>query len=1659
MAEKKVTGKLLETLRSAPEAVQQEWLKRHPDLAEGLTKFLGAAKEVQDKFIQDRGGAGVVRAALSTAAKEAVKATGPGRMATEFGERKSEIVEFGRQLRDEKEPFEVASKIVSGAIDQSSDFISEGIEEIKAAPSGAISGASLAKTAAGFVPIIGPAIYEDAKLFAEDPWRGFGAFGSYFPFGGPVLGAFSKALQIAAPKAVPGGVRRIAPTPAAAAAKRQDIPLTAGETLPEGHFIGRLEHSALKTARGRSLTEPFFQGRIAKAREYANRLEESFASRPFDPDEIRNIAQRNLETSRTAQLNEFDQLARDLTGREALDEYDVGQLVVDALNNKQIAPVLYQQRGYDELFDVIRERGINVTFDAITKHDLQLLGRVLGNDPVGKAAYDKLTTAVAKGETALAFESIKQIRTTIGAQIGARKATGAPADATTGALKDLYGALTDDMAAALTPHADLNKAWRGLGQINTQKNKLFNKQFVRAMLRSPDPMAPELIMTRLLGKGSPQNVDAILKIVQGDPQMTTALSRGALDHLATKATDISKVPGVASDAVNYDVMLRELIRIPAYRRILGTRNYAQVREFVQNKRRTTMSADDILFDDFLQKAANPLSIKPWQLVGKALKDRDLAKSLARSTPDQPSLAAAAYHELLDQASEGGAWATGGSKFNPLQFAKLFREHRAALKNMTTKEQFGAMEEFATVMGALKNQPIDAVFQGTTPARDVGRFMTLAAPLRVQMAMKAGLAIRPAPFIKGIMLNPERAKLFAQGFKRFPNAARRANWAETMFNVLGQARQGELRPEQIEERQLGIEAIMEGVERMISDRSLSSAIIDPITGKTQLGAAQVALGGLQTALSPLAPAFRSIQNFGRASVAANLLGDTSQLDKLGNLAGDDRPTTGSFAGDLATDVFSEAITDPFMAAKAVAGGLAIVGSRGLKLVRNKAGKLERLSLTPPPSGERIGPLRVNVPDPLAEQRINTAAKRKPEVGERNNQRFRLENPHEGRAPFIIGKPTTDDFIERWSYLSADEFQRARTWYRDLRGMFAAQFGEQNADWELFQWLISQQQTSPSTGMQFVQRAQDVAEGRRTADQLEALPSIKGKGLGLAGPRLLKAAKGEMPSKTIGTKLMDFVDAAMEKVTRTWMGDDPRGGSAAPIDTWAFAGMGYLTKAFRTRLEKTFPGLKKLGKLVDDSKDNAPSTSQYHRALIDYNELTADLNARGYKGITDLNPREAQAIDWVAFQKSFGIQPEFPEDIFIKNTRRLSFENVSFADGSPYGEMFPQLAEQPLIVQRAITEDILNNPVFDELAKEIGGTIERRIVGNGGWESVEFKASGATGSGHIDLISSPETADDFMDAVGYIFQQNAVVGWRPLKTGKRTGLVVTQLGGEDQLLGDTNRVWRQLESQFDWLRGKVKGEEKGWSPNRVDGMHAIWLERQTGRGDLAADMPSMVIADLTPTQAKQLEEAIGHMDNIDAEFSTATFNHEFKKSTTKWSETNGQDYKARLDARGRTDLSARLDSHYQPRIEQAIREAWEKNAPQALVRRSPSPEDPLARTGVAGAESRRTTDPHSGAPLRHNFYALNAPQEASVVNAARFEHLTEPISPAQIYDIASDPKGYIDRARTPSGGVDPNVLEQLIEADPDFVGYKNSARSDAIIAVFDSKTPQFQPLAAP
>jgi len=551
-----------------------------------------------------------------------------------------------------------------------------------------------------------------------------------------------------------------------------------------------------------------------------------------------------------------------------------------------------------------------------------------------------------------------------------------------------------------------------------------------------------------------------------------------------------------------------------------------------------------------------------------------------------------------------------------------------------------------------------------------------------------------------------------------------------------------------------------------------------------------------------------------------------------------------------------------------------------------------------------------------ERIRRTKARKTPFQKHSNSRHYL---NDGTGEFPVGPQSTKDYMRMIKEYGSDaEIQEAARFYSELRPVFEKYVGIDDASTRLAAWSLTQLNEAPRRGVTNMLIAERQLAGLHEPKQA-----------GLNAPAVKAALKEQVPKAGIRAKLSDFLDAAFGKTTRSIMGDDPKYGGPTPIDVHMLRLAGFLDKTYLKFLEKRF-GKKATKGLKQDNKTGVPSEAQYELITKQLNEAVPEANRLKIGGKSDWTPDQMQAALWAAMRKKFGYAYESPELMMRHNVSTIPTE-LAFGNKSPYSKIFPDLHKLDYKANESITNEVLTN-IMNVLGPKIGIRVLGGFMKPGAW------GGKVNPSKSVEVFGTPESVHEFINAVGYYAQQDYMMGYR---IRARVGPAVRDVMGPAKSRAGVTRV--------------VKGKQQ-----LATGMDIILPEKLNNRGAFTkfhkrlieldpslegassvqvGGRPAIRLIETSPkdpawssARFKEIEATVGKIADefkLKDEIYTDWFGTELQTAANTWKNKryqSGESYIKRLDKAGRSKDIRELDSTLKPKIEQWIREGFERYAPE-------------------------------------------------------------------------------------------------------------------------------------
>jgi hypothetical protein len=391
----------------------------------------------------------------------------------------------------------------------------------------------------------------------------------------------------------------------------------------------------------------------------------------------------------------------------------------------------------------------------------------------------------------------------------------------------------------------------------------------------------------------------------------------------------------------------------------------------------------------------------------------------------------------------------------------------------------------------------------------------------------------------------------------------------------------------------------------------------------------------------------------------------------------------------------------------------------------------------PTDDSANRLRLKV------QREKQALAGKAMPGMPKNERTVIEAPEGSEMPnFVVGKITPEDWIKRTeAILSPSEIAQYSKWYEEVRGTFLkyTDGDEAKTDKYMRAWLVANQNIGVDGAFNNV-----LLQAEQFARQVP-VGEMKAAGLPLATKAARSTLQDEPIVEGVGLKISDFVDSAEGKSVRSIYGNDALAGQPFVVDIHTARDTGLVDEILLNHLERQ--GYKVDRDRITTDLAGGPTDTQYENRADFGRNLTAELNSINWQGRSDWQPKEVQAVGWMAMTRLTADAADDTVTALERSLRRISMEAAP-GEGSPwatkYGAAFNELSgDRQAQLTRAVTERAM------QMAKEISGIDLRSIVhGTGGWENYQNPTAIA------QTLATRNGAEIAANVVGYLTQQTEV-----------------------------------------------------------------------------------------------------------------------------------------------------------------------------------------------------------------------------------------------------------------------------------------------------------------
>jgi len=515
---------------------------------------------------------------------------------------------------------------------------------------------------------------------------------------------------------------------------------------------------------------------------------------------------------------------------------------------------------------------------------------------------------------------------------------------------------------------------------------------------------------------------------------------------------------------------------------------------------------------------------------------------------------------------------------------------------------------------------------------------------------------------------------------------------------------------------------------------------------------------------------------------------------------------------------------------------------------------------------------------------------------------------------VGGQTTKGWVRKIEgVLTREQIIEAYEWYRSGKMLqpFLDSVGEDLTPEIRAGMLVASQGKTPTTALgNYMRQREQVKRGIQFDD-----PSRKQSGT--ADAALYQLAQGEPITRGAGQKIYDFVDAALQKKTRTYYNNDPRAGAPFVADRHTARDEGLIDPVFMSWLKKNYK-LPKGGLNIDFNA--APSETSYEFAGDQGRKITKNLVKMGWDkkyGFEELGAGEVQAIGWIAMSKLYNQPGEDIPTAIAKNIQRVSAA-LEFGEGSPLGKEYGErYAALPIEKQYEVTRKGLD--WVSDRANELSGTLAiGRVHGSGAW--MNFPQEPAMVE---NMLASPGGADLYASIVGYLANQSEVWAVRGVSEGAKdsNGIMIDilEVGSNEIEKGENlQAVWEKLNAfnpeVFQGYQPLVKDDQSG--------IRLILPFKSTVGKDIDEETGKLVLAFKTKIALRRyidenkskLTEVLNSVFPDEISFTIKNFDANIRFLRNDWKENeNGESYLLGISERAGGRLAESLRDSHRPEFE--------------------------------------------------------------------------------------------------------------------------------------------------
>jgi len=622
------------------------------------------------------------------------------------------------------------------------------------------------------------------------------------------------------------------------------------------------------------------------------------------------------------------------------------------------------------------------------------------------------------------------------------------------------------------------------------------------------------------------------------------------------------------------------------------------------------------------------------------------------------------------------------------------------------------------------------------------------------------------------------------------------------------------------------------------------------------------------------------------------------------------------------------------------------------------------------GERFAPAEAPAKTPLTDEEF-TATLRKAAGDPEKNLKLRLAR-REGTGvaknkltefttrdgkPIVIGSSAEDGGkpFSAWqretnAWLTSDEIGKFRKWYDDLPQEFREKFDEDPGRY-MVAWLAGQQNASPGQALGIMFRAMDRIDGIISINEKTG-KLLKG---GLADDKVEAILRGKTPEGGYGPKLTDFADAGLGRSSRSFMGDDPRGGQPFVADVHTGRDSGHVDQQTLTRLislsednnlfmngkpvslkasefkvvsangkttkvpEKVIirqPG-EKSSTIFADMR-GSPGANQYEGISVWGNKLTDFLNEQNWEG-GGWKPAQAQAVGWMRILRQYGLNEGTSEGSFRTNTRDI-YAEVNYSSGAVLPRMFPEFGKLTPDQQASITSSVIEKTVND-LVGIIGGSLRKVSITSG----KGYFGGEASPAMMIRAMGSKEVADMLTVGLAYVSEQTMAMSVINGQGGKASNGIYIRKSDRTPFTQENLNALAKID------------QIKGMNAFPIDGYDTIFIA-DAGKDFKPKGFTEEKAISLGGAMSKWAQEqGLGEVDIKPTPCKIESYGQSYKD------EPSGNSFLRVFDARGGGERIRRL-IQYRGEYVKNLRKAFAEFAPEQPIRK----EDPEIRSKITEAQ---------------------------------------------------------------------------------------------------------------